>query len=58
MVKYLDRKAVRDLGKQLHEILRQKENCGKKLQWDRFFGKVKFEEDPVNYQRRLRDEWE
>lgn len=58
MIEYLDKKARKKLSQQLREILQKKRLRGKKLDWKRFFGKVKFEEDPVSYQRRLRDEWE
>lgn len=43
------------LRQQMQEFLKSKAK-GRKKRWDLFFGKVKFGEDPVDYQRNLRDE--
>ena len=40
---------------QMQEFLNTKAKARKK-RWDLFFGKVKFSNDPVVYQRNLRDE--
>lgn len=43
------------LRQQMLELLNKKTKR-RKIRWDRFFGKVSFEGDPVDYQRNLRDE--
>ncbi len=29
----------------------------KKINWDKYFGKIKFPEDALAYQKKMRDEW-
>ena len=29
----------------------------KQIDWDKYFGKIRFDEDGLEYQRRLRNEW-
>jgi hypothetical protein len=29
----------------------------KKINWDKYFGKIKFPIDALSYQRKMRDEW-
>jgi hypothetical protein len=29
----------------------------KKIDWDKYFGKIHFSEDGLTYQKRVRDEW-
>jgi hypothetical protein len=43
------------LRQQMQDFLKGKAK-GRKKRWNLFFGKVKFGEDPVAYQRNLRDE--
>jgi hypothetical protein len=57
MVKKLNKNIEKSLRQQLNELIEKDKVTGKKLDWDKFFGKVKFPEDPVQYQRKLRDEW-
>ena len=40
----------------MDELLEQKRELPKKRMWNKFFGKVKFSDSPVQYQRNLRDE--
>jgi hypothetical protein len=39
------------------EKIEEKPGMGEAF-WKQFLGAVKFDEDPVEYQRKLRDEWE
>jgi hypothetical protein len=36
---------------------RKKQVARKKINWDKFFGKITFEIDGVAIQRQMRDEW-
>jgi hypothetical protein len=29
----------------------------KKIEWDKYFGKIKFPVDALTYQKKIRDEW-
>jgi hypothetical protein len=55
MVLVLTKKRDKTLKQQLDELL-SKPRVSKPRQWNDFFGKVKVDEDPVAYQRSLRDE--
>ena len=56
MVLILKKNGVKTVKQQLDELLLEKRTTHKKHQWGKFFGKVKFAEGPVDYQRKWRDE--
>lgn len=56
MVLVLKNKSGKSLRKELDELLRKKVTKKTKRSWSSFFGKIKSTENPVEYQRRLRDE--
>ena len=41
---------------QLDELLKKKAQQKSKHSWSKFFGKVQWQQNPVSYQRSLRDE--
>jgi len=56
MVKVLTKKRGKSLKQQLDEMLQHNPSGSPKRKWGKFFGKVKFAEDAIAYQRKLRDE--
>ncbi len=58
MVRELKKNTGKSLRQQLNEFIQNESPKGKKLNWEKFFGKVNFNMDPIDYQRKLRDEWE
>ncbi len=56
MVKVLTKKRGKSLKQQLDEMLQRNPGSSPKRKWNKFFGKVKFANDAVAYQRKLRDE--
>lgn len=57
MIEYLKKGKDSSRLEQLKKILQKRSKKAKKMKWDQFFGKVKFDEDPIKYQRKMRDEW-
>ena len=58
MVEKLKTNSKKTLREQFKELTAKGNPKRKKLHWEDFFGKVKFEENPVEYQRKRRNEWE
>ena len=56
MVTIIKKKALRATKQKLEKILQQRRTTIAKHNWYKFFGKVTFSDDAVNYQRKLRDE--
>lgn len=48
----------RESQKNLKSKLRKVSAKSKKIDWDKYFGKINFPVNAVSYQRKLRDEWQ
>jgi hypothetical protein len=56
MVKVIRKNKAKTIGQQLSEVLNIESTTAPKRKWNNFFGKVHFDNKPVAYQRKLRDE--
>ncbi len=56
MVLVLKKKSSKTLREQVDEVLLASKSGKNKHAWNKFFGKVEWNVDPVNFQRSLRDE--
>ena len=50
-------KIKRESTKKVASKLRKITSRSKKINWDKYFGKIEFPVDALTYQRRMRDEW-
>jgi hypothetical protein len=56
MVQVIRKNKAKTLQQQLTEVLNNPPSIAPKRKWNSFFGKVHFGNDPVAYQRKLRNE--
>ena len=56
MVLILKKRAAQTPRQQVDELLRSKKAVKPKHAWNKFFGKIKWSDDAVAYQRKLRNE--
>jgi hypothetical protein len=56
MVLIIKKNDTKTLKQQMNEALLQNKHVSVKHSWKKFFGKLKFHDNPVAYQRKLRDE--
>lgn len=54
MVLILKKRTAKTPKQQVDELLRLKKATKPKHAWNKFFGKIKWSADPVDYQRELR----
>jgi hypothetical protein len=48
----------KESAKSVAKKLRKVSAKTKKIDWDKYFGKIKFPVDALTYQKKMRDEWD